>query len=484
MRFLYTKIESRIFVFVVFCLIAFLGIFFIEFYPEIFQVYPTNQANYFQIAPHAAIEITFNYPVSRNLFEASQDFFIEPKIKGEITFQDRVIHGFYKTIIFKPKIAFNLSSTYTIRLKNLRSIYGTRIGNHTFSFFTISPPKIKDTIPKDKALEVPINSDIKIILSRPNEFFDFRFDIEPKVKFEVIPNQEKTNYTLKFKQKLRQSYDYTLSVATYYNFKSKGHSDTKGLYKEGLIGTEKISFKTKKSLEVLEITPKDGQDRVSTESAIEIAFSELVNYESAEEHLIINPEIKAEFIWQDGRLTLAPYESFKEDTEYEIKITPGVLAYKDGSYLEKEVVSHFKIRSKFAERVVSKVEVTPQLTEGKYIDIDLASQTLTIFEDGRSLGSYKISTGKYSMPTPRGNFAIRNKVKRAYSSTYNLWMPYWMAFTWMGHGIHELPEWAGGIKEGESHLGIPVSHGCVRLGVGPAERVYNWVDIGTPVVVH
>jgi lipoprotein-anchoring transpeptidase ErfK/SrfK len=64
-------------------------------------------------------------------------------------------------------------------------------------------------------------------------------------------------------------------------------------------------------------------------------------------------------------------------------------------------------------------------------------------------------------------------------------MPYWMAIVPGGKfGIHELPEWPGGYKEGANHLGTPVSHGCVRLGVGPAQTVYNWADIGTPVVVH
>jgi lipoprotein-anchoring transpeptidase ErfK/SrfK len=52
------------------------------------------------------------------------------------------------------------------------------------------------------------------------------------------------------------------------------------------------------------------------------------------------------------------------------------------------------------------------------------------------------------------------------------------------YGLHELPEWPNGYKEGASHLGIPVSHGCVRLGVGAAVRVFNWVEIGTPVVIY
>jgi lipoprotein-anchoring transpeptidase ErfK/SrfK len=59
-----------------------------------------------------------------------------------------------------------------------------------------------------------------------------------------------------------------------------------------------------------------------------------------------------------------------------------------------------------------------------------------------------------------------------------------MQFTGAGHGIHELPEWKNGYKEGANHLGTPVSHGCVRLGVGPAAKVYGWAEVGTPIVIH
>lgn len=121
----------------------------------------------------------------------------------------------------------------------------------------------------------------------------------------------------------------------------------------------------------------------------------------------------------------------------------------------------------------------------KRIEINLAKQKLSIFENGKLLGIYAISSGKRSMPTPKGTFQIYSKTRRAWSEKYALFMPYWMAFTPSGsHGIHELPEWPNGTKEGASHLGIPVSHGCVRLGVGPAKTVYYWADIGTPVVIR
>jgi len=127
----------------------------------------------------------------------------------------------------------------------------------------------------------------------------------------------------------------------------------------------------------------------------------------------------------------------------------------------------------------------PQIISGKYIDISLKYQNMVIFEDGKVLDAYQISSGKKGLDTPVGNFKIENKSPRAWSAGYGLWMPHWMAILPSGKiGIHELPVWPGGYQEGANHLGIPVSHGCVRLGVGAAKRVYDWAEIGTPVIVH
>ena len=120
----------------------------------------------------------------------------------------------------------------------------------------------------------------------------------------------------------------------------------------------------------------------------------------------------------------------------------------------------------------------------KRIVITLASQTMTYALGPKTLGTYKVSTGRPGHPTPLGTFAINDKKKRAWSNAAKLWMPYWMPFKGSTYGIHELPEWPGGKKERENHLGTPVSGGCVRLGVGPAKALYEWAEVGTEVTIN
>jgi hypothetical protein len=120
----------------------------------------------------------------------------------------------------------------------------------------------------------------------------------------------------------------------------------------------------------------------------------------------------------------------------------------------------------------------------KRIEVNTGKQELSYFLGGVRLGTFPVSTGMPGMATPKGHFTIQNKYPRPWSKAYGLWMPNWLGMNGGKIGIHELPEWPGGYKEGENHLGKPVSHGCIRLGVGPSKLIYDWTPVGTPVFIY
>lgn len=120
----------------------------------------------------------------------------------------------------------------------------------------------------------------------------------------------------------------------------------------------------------------------------------------------------------------------------------------------------------------------------KVIFIKLKTQMLEKRVGGIAIKAFKISSGLPKTPTPVGEFKVLNKNPRAWSSSAKLWMPFWMAFSARGYGVHELPEWPGGKKEGANHLGHVASHGCVRLGIGSAKEMYDWASIGTRVIIE
>lgn len=125
----------------------------------------------------------------------------------------------------------------------------------------------------------------------------------------------------------------------------------------------------------------------------------------------------------------------------------------------------------------------------KYIDIDVSEQRFRYYQNGVLIDDLITSTGKPATPTRLGEFTAFSKYEMAYGYADGVkWaMPYFIGFYISGgleNGIHELP-FLNGYREGERSLGHAVSHGCVRLQIGPAKEVYDWVEIGkTNVFVH
>jgi lipoprotein-anchoring transpeptidase ErfK/SrfK len=119
-----------------------------------------------------------------------------------------------------------------------------------------------------------------------------------------------------------------------------------------------------------------------------------------------------------------------------------------------------------------------QISQSRWIEIDLSEQRLRAWEGKKLVYSYRISGGKRSTPTPIGRFRINSKYRthRMRGKGYNIPdVPYTMYF-YEGYAIHGA-YW-------HNRFGTPVSHGCVNLPVKQARNVYNWASYGTLVVVH
>jgi lipoprotein-anchoring transpeptidase ErfK/SrfK len=132
---------------------------------------------------------------------------------------------------------------------------------------------------------------------------------------------------------------------------------------------------------------------------------------------------------------------------------------------------------------------TPTPTPGpQRIVVDVSEQRMYVYEGEELRWKWVVSTGEPGRPTALGNFAIQSKIPMAYASTWNLDMPYWLGIYWSGpleNGIHALPiQRATGYKLWDGFLGQRVSYGCVILSDENAETLFDWVEMGTPVVIQ
>jgi LysM repeat protein len=123
----------------------------------------------------------------------------------------------------------------------------------------------------------------------------------------------------------------------------------------------------------------------------------------------------------------------------------------------------------------------------KRIVVDLSEQHLYAYRGETLVYSFVASTGMAGSRTSPGTFSVLNKLPNAYASTWNLQMPYWLGIYWAGglqNGIHALPILSNGQQLWAGYLGTPISYGCIVLGTYEASLLYQWAEIGTPVIVQ
>jgi LysM repeat protein len=124
---------------------------------------------------------------------------------------------------------------------------------------------------------------------------------------------------------------------------------------------------------------------------------------------------------------------------------------------------------------------------GKQVVIDLSEQRLYAYQGGQLVFNFIASSGRAPSRTRPGNYRVQSKIPKAYGSTWNIWMPYWLGIYWAGryeNGIHALPILSNGRTLWAGFLGQPISFGCIVLGTSDAQRLYSWAEIGTPVSIR
>jgi lipoprotein-anchoring transpeptidase ErfK/SrfK len=126
----------------------------------------------------------------------------------------------------------------------------------------------------------------------------------------------------------------------------------------------------------------------------------------------------------------------------------------------------------------------PPGPSGKWIDVNLSTQTLRAYEGDSVVYTALVSTGIARYPTPTGTYHIQRKYRyddmtggsRARGDYYYLPnVPYCMYY-YAGYALHGT-FW-------HSNFGVPMSHGCTNLRTSDAGWLFNWAPIGTKVVYH
>ncbi|MBU2611661.1 MAG: L,D-transpeptidase family protein [Chloroflexi bacterium] len=129
--------------------------------------------------------------------------------------------------------------------------------------------------------------------------------------------------------------------------------------------------------------------------------------------------------------------------------------------------------------------ITPELPfEKKRIEVSLAAQTLTAYENDQNVFQTEISSGLAGLPsgnniptvTPKGRFNILTKMPSKHMGDGSLasdieayellGVPWNCFFTDQGHAFHGT-YW-------HDNFGVPMSHGCINMRMADAKWLFRW----------
>jgi lipoprotein-anchoring transpeptidase ErfK/SrfK len=131
-----------------------------------------------------------------------------------------------------------------------------------------------------------------------------------------------------------------------------------------------------------------------------------------------------------------------------------------------------------ARRPSAKTAATLKETNAKphgplIIAVSIEQQKVRVYDSNGLFAESPVSTGMKGHSTPMGVFSVIQKHKLHHSNIYsNAPMPYMQRITWSGVAMH-----AGVLP------GYPASHGCIRMPMAFATKMWNWTRMGARVII-
>jgi lipoprotein-anchoring transpeptidase ErfK/SrfK len=132
-----------------------------------------------------------------------------------------------------------------------------------------------------------------------------------------------------------------------------------------------------------------------------------------------------------------------------------------------------KVRRPSAKSAAAVKETNAKPQGPLIIAVSIEQQKLRIYDAKGLFAESPVSTGMKGHSTPMGVYSVIQKHKMHRSNIYSgAPMPYMQRITWSGVALH-----AGVLP------GYPASHGCIRMPMAFAVKMWNWTRMGARVII-
>lgn len=129
---------------------------------------------------------------------------------------------------------------------------------------------------------------------------------------------------------------------------------------------------------------------------------------------------------------------------------------------------------------------TVDMKDRFWIDVRLAeTHTMTVYKGDKIIRHMLASGGLTETPTPMGQFYTQDSGHSFWSHRFGEGATYWVRLVGQVL-IHSVPRDSRWKTKDEEHakLGLPASHGCVRLDENDAKWIFENIPRGTLVIIH
>lgn len=146
------------------------------------------------------------------------------------------------------------------------------------------------------------------------------------------------------------------------------------------------------------------------------------------------------------------------------------------------VMEYYK---KLNEDTINQFDITSNTNYLVFVNI--AEQKTYVYEGSKNdwtlAKSFTCSTGIEGKETPVGVFTVQNRAPWFFSPKYGQGGKYYVQF--MGNYLfHSIPFDSDKTTISDPTLGVPASHGCIRLSVEDSKWLYDNVQNGSKIIIY
>ncbi len=306
--------------------------------PEITSTNPTNDSK--EVEVNTKITLNLNKELQGN---SEFSFKSIPEVEFEVEYSSS------KQIILTPKTNLELSTEYLIqtfqqaKVINLlnKETFETEnpILTHELKFSTKTEPLLRSYLPRGSTVKVDTPIKLKFVTDMNKESVESNFSTEPHIDGTISWDDSKT-LVFTPSNVLDKETSYKVIV-------KKGIKNTASIESENDINFE---FKTIGFVRIQSTSPQNNEVKVSESSDIKVTFNQEVDHLSAQNNFRISPEISGDFSWEGNTLIFNPKSNLAFNTNYTVKLNPGVKSISGFDNIEE---LSFSFRSRTNEVTIA-----------------------------------------------------------------------------------------------------------------------------------